>query len=107
MNEEFRHFLTTDYRESKLLNMAKSLGMETLLEDGLKKVIDGWTTLEEILRVLGPGVEYDYCCKNCGKSLDIKFITCPYCGTAQKEICKNCQAQLESDWVACPYCGQC
>ena len=107
MNEEFRHFLTTDYRESKLLNMAKSLGMETLLEDSLIKVIDGWTTLEEILRVLGPGVEYDYCCKNCGKGLDIKFLTCPYCGTAQKKICKNCQAQLESDWAACPYCGQC
>ena len=106
MNEEFRHFLTADYRESKLLNMAKSLGMETLLEDGLKKVLDGWTTLEELLRVLGPTIKYEYYCTNCGKNLDVNYITCPYCGTAQKKICGNCQSQLESDWVTCPYCGQ-
>lgn len=58
MNSQFRHFLTTDYHESRLLEEAKSLGMETLLEDGIRKVVDGVTTLDELLRVLGPAMEY-------------------------------------------------
>lgn len=106
MNEEFRHFLTADYKESKLLSMAKSMGMETLLDDGVGKVLDGLTTLEEILRVQGPAVKYEYVCKNCCRPLDIKFVICPYCGTRQKKLCRYCHYQLEDNWVACPYCGQ-
>jgi type II secretory ATPase GspE/PulE/Tfp pilus assembly ATPase PilB-like protein/RNA polymerase subunit RPABC4/transcription elongation factor Spt4 len=106
MNDEFRQFLTTNYQESRLLNMARSLGMETILENGVKKVLNGQTTLEELLRVLGPASAYDYHCKNCGRDLDVKFSTCPYCGTPQRLICQNCHARLEPDWVACPYCGQ-
>lgn len=105
MNEEFRQFLTTNYHETELMNMAKSLGMETLLDDGLKKVVDGETTLDEILRVLGPTTELDYYCDSCNSKLDIRFSTCPYCGSMQKKICQNCRARLNADWKACPYCG--
>ena len=106
MNEEFRHFLTTDYHETELLNMSKSLGMETLLEDGVRKVVEGETTLDEILRILGPAVEYEYFCSKCNSKLDLRFSTCPYCGVTQKIICRNCQARLHDDWKACPYCGE-
>ena len=57
MNAEFRCFLTTNYHETELLSMATSLGMRTLLEDGLGKIADGRTTLEEVLRVLGPAMD--------------------------------------------------
>lgn len=60
--------------------MAQNLGMESLLEDGLAKVKDGMTTLEELFRVSGPTMEGDYLCKSCGRKLDIKFNICPYCG---------------------------
>jgi len=106
MNEEFRYFLTTNYRETELLNLARALGMETLLEDGLSKVIDGLTTLEELFRVLGPAAESDYPCKKCGKLLDIKFNICPYCGTKQRKICQSCNSQIQDNWLICPYCGE-
>ena len=35
---------------SKLAELAKSEGMETLFENGMRKVADGVTTVEEILR---------------------------------------------------------
>jgi type II secretory ATPase GspE/PulE/Tfp pilus assembly ATPase PilB-like protein/FixJ family two-component response regulator len=106
MNHEFRHFLTENYRESTLLHMAKDIGMETLLDSGLEQVREGQTTLEEVLRVLGSAIEYEYNCGKCKARLDIRFTTCPYCGTPQRKICKGCQSRLEADWVACPYCGQ-
>jgi type II secretory ATPase GspE/PulE/Tfp pilus assembly ATPase PilB-like protein/CheY-like chemotaxis protein len=105
MNEEFRSFLTDNYQETKLLNMAKTLGMETLLEDGFNKMLDGLTTPEELLRVLGPTIEHDYNCQKCNAKLDIKFMACPYCGTVQKQLCPECRAHVEPGWKACPYCG--
>ena len=35
---------------AKLAELAKSEGMETLFENGMRKVADGITTVEEILR---------------------------------------------------------
>ncbi len=105
MYEEFRQFLTVDYQESALLNMARSLGMANLLEDGVEKVVDGMTTIDELLRVLGPSPQYEQVCRNCDRKLDSKFLICPYCGTNQRSLCRHCRAHLESDWVVCPYCG--
>lgn len=105
MNEEFKHELTSQYDETQLTNMATSLGMTTLLEDARQKVLDGSTTLEEVLRVLGPAVRYDYLCNKCGAELELRYLTCPYCGEEQRKTCDNCHAHLETDWVACPYCG--
>jgi type II secretory ATPase GspE/PulE/Tfp pilus assembly ATPase PilB-like protein/DNA-binding NarL/FixJ family response regulator len=105
MNEEFRHFLTSDYHESRLLDMARSLGMETLMECGRRKVTDGVTTLDELLRVIGPAVEMDYLCKSCHARLDLKFQTCPYCGIAQWRTCPICHGRLDTAWIVCPYCA--
>ncbi len=37
---------------NKILNMAKDAGMKTMFEDGMDKVFDGLTTLEEVVRVV-------------------------------------------------------
>jgi len=105
MNEEFKHELTSQYDETQLTNTAISLGMTTLLEDARQKVLDGSTTLEEILRVLGPTVRYDYSCGNCKAELELRYNTCPHCGDERRKTCKDCRARIDPDWVACPYCG--
>ncbi|NOZ24685.1 MAG: Flp pilus assembly complex ATPase component, partial [Nitrospirae bacterium] len=46
MNDDFRHFISSTYKEAELLNMARSTGMKTLIEDGIDKVRQGETTLE-------------------------------------------------------------
>lgn len=105
MNEGFRHELVDNYDETQLTNMAIALGMTTLLGDAKKKILDGSTTLEEVLRVLGPAVKYDYSCTKCASELELKYLTCPYCGEEQRKTCGSCKSRMEADWVACPYCG--
>ena len=106
MNEKFRQELAAHYDETRLTNMAVSMGMTTLLDDAHKKVLDGSTSLEEVLRVLGPAVKYDYACTDCGKELELQFKTCPYCGKEQLRTCRDCGSGLETAWVACPRCGE-
>ena len=105
MNDDFRHFISSDYRESELLEMARAQGMRTLIEDGAEKVRFGETTLEELLRVIGPQIAYERSCPSCGRTVDAKFMFCPFCGTLRQNMCRNCKMPLEEEWALCPFCG--
>ena len=105
INEDLRHLISTNYREAEVLGAALSYGMKTLLQDGLEKVRRGETTLEEILRVLGPQTSYGRLCVGCGKTIDTKFLYCPHCGYFNQSLCKGCRMPLDDDWVRCPFCG--
>ncbi|HEX8949462.1 MAG TPA: zinc ribbon domain-containing protein, partial [Dissulfurispiraceae bacterium] len=105
MNDEFRRLINTDYKEQEIMNLAKAGGMKTLIDDGIEKVKAGITTLEELLRVIGPPVRYERRCEGCGNLIDAKFLFCPYCGVFKSNICHNCKAPLDEDWSLCPFCG--
>ncbi|HBA86760.1 MAG TPA: secretion system protein E [Geobacter sp.] len=105
MNEDFRHFISTAYKETELLEMARANGMRTLIEDGLEKVRLGMTTLEELLRVMGPQLVYQRHCDSCDRVIDAKFLFCPFCGSFRQNFCKICKVQLEHEWQNCPHCG--
>ncbi len=105
MNDAFRHFISSSYKEAELMKMAKSGGMLTLLDDGIEKVKQGLTTLDEILRVLGSQARYDRQCESCKKMIDVNFLFCPFCGSFKHDYCKSCQAHLEGQWEHCPFCG--
>ena len=51
MDNDVRHLLTTGADSVKMKDMAVRNGMATLFEDGLLKVKNGMTTLNEVLRV--------------------------------------------------------
>jgi general secretion pathway protein E/type IV pilus assembly protein PilB len=51
ITEEVQHLIYEQVGSSELRNKARELGMRTLREDGLRKVIAGQTTLEEVFRV--------------------------------------------------------
>lgn len=53
-DEELLHLITSDSSIRDINKMAKSKGMRTLLDDAREKVAQGVTTMEEVLRVLGP-----------------------------------------------------
>jgi general secretion pathway protein E len=50
MTDRMRAAAMTRGETGKLAELAKSEGMETLFENGMRKVADGVTTVEEILR---------------------------------------------------------
>ena len=51
ITEEVQHLIYEQVNASQLRSKARELGMRTLREDGLRKVIAGQTTLEEVFRV--------------------------------------------------------
>jgi type II secretory ATPase GspE/PulE/Tfp pilus assembly ATPase PilB-like protein/DNA-binding response OmpR family regulator len=54
LNDKMRHLINSDATIMEITSYAREMGTSTLLEDGRSKVIQGVTTLEELLRVLGP-----------------------------------------------------
>ncbi len=105
MNDDFRQMVSTNYKESELLALARANGMRILLEDGLEKVRKGLTTLEEVLRVIGPMVRMERSCELCKATIDSKFLFCPHCGTFRHNCCTSCRMPLEEFWLVCPFCG--
>ncbi|MBM4141213.1 MAG: type II secretion system protein GspE [Nitrospira sp.] len=51
IDNEIRHMVTGKIDSQSIKNVAISRGMKTLMSDGIKKVLQGITTLEEVLRV--------------------------------------------------------
>jgi type II secretory ATPase GspE/PulE/Tfp pilus assembly ATPase PilB-like protein len=105
MNEDFRQFISTSYKETELLAMARAGGMRTLIEDGLEKVRLGMTTLEELLRVMGPQLVHQRRCDCCQRQIEAKFIYCPFCGAFRRNFCEVCRVSLDEGWLNCPHCG--
>jgi type II secretory ATPase GspE/PulE/Tfp pilus assembly ATPase PilB-like protein/FixJ family two-component response regulator len=105
MNDDFRQMISTNYKESELLTLARANGMRILLDDGLEKVRMGLTTLEELLRVIGPTVRMVRPCDQCHAIIDSKFLFCPHCGSFRHNTCASCRMPLEETWLMCPFCG--
>ncbi|MBI3479648.1 MAG: Flp pilus assembly complex ATPase component TadA [Nitrosomonadales bacterium] len=53
-NDQMRHLIASDATIMDITNLAREMGTSTLIGDGRDKVNRGLTTLEELLRVLGP-----------------------------------------------------
>lgn len=105
MSDEYRQLIGTSYKESEIQAIARVNGMRSLLEDGLEKVRQGLTTMEEILRVVGPAVRMERQCDHCGKLMESRHLFCPHCGAFRQNCCKSCHQSLEDEWLICPACG--
>ncbi|RJQ44147.1 MAG: response regulator, partial [Nitrospiraceae bacterium] len=101
MNDDFRHIISGNYKEAELINMARTSGMRTLIEDGIEKVRIGSTTLEEIVRVIGPQTRHERQCEHCSRIIDAKFVFCPFCGAFKQNFCRQCMIPLEKEWKIC------
>ncbi|WP_242824231.1 GspE/PulE family protein [[Clostridium] dakarense] len=51
MNKEIRNLINSGAKEDEILEMAKQHGMQVLKDDAVRKVLDGTTTIEEMLKV--------------------------------------------------------
>src|SRR5262245_3471125 len=81
-------------------------GMRTMGEDGLKKVIEGRTTLDEVSRVIYLADQATRNCHGCDTPLNSEFEYCPTCGAFVGEHCEHCKRRMESGWTFCPFCGE-
>jgi type IV pilus assembly protein PilB len=80
-------------------------GMHSIGEDGLRKVLAGRTTLEEVSRVVYLAQQAGKVCPACSSVLGQDFEYCPTCGEFVGEHCEECHHRLSPEWAYCPRCG--
>jgi type IV pilus assembly protein PilB len=90
--------------EAALRKAATAAGTRTLLEDGLSKVREGLTNIEELVRTLEVESEESVQCPQCGTLIQTDFKSCPYCMFTLHVVCDSCGQELNREWKMCPYC---
>ena len=102
---QIRELIANNSTEDAILKASLDSGGRYMSEDGIEKVKQGMTSIEELLRVLYiKGEEEVFLCQNCGKAIRADFITCPYCGYFMANKCPDCGSGRQSEWMYCPYC---
>jgi type IV pilus assembly protein PilB len=108
LNDRLREEILRYPKKRTLKQLALEAGMETILEDGIKKIQQGITTIEEVARVCAVEPyesEKTIRCPGCGKDIMENENICPFCRSRLCEPCEQCGAELEQEWLVCPFCG--
>ncbi|MBF0456563.1 MAG: Flp pilus assembly complex ATPase component TadA [Nitrospirae bacterium] len=106
-NSAVRKLIYEEAGESNISRAAFDSGMSTIIEDGLRKSMQGITTLEEVMRVTSniSGREM-IICQKCMRTLNSDFTFCPFCGHSLKHKCPKCLNTRNLDWKFCPFCNE-
>ena len=106
VDETVRGLIVQHAPDSAIRHAAVEAGMRGIGEDGLKKVMDGLTTLEEVTRVVYLAEEGVRVCPGCQTVLTREFDYCPGCGDFVGDHCEGCKRRLSPQWEFCPSCGR-
>jgi CheY-like chemotaxis protein len=99
-NDQLSEAIAKRPTKQTLKQLARATGMQTMLEDGIEKIRQGLTTIEEVVRVcpidqneLRNTIQFP----EFGKTITDTEHVCSFC--------QECGAVLEEDWTVCPFCG--
>lgn len=106
LTARMREMIIAGASEQDLRSEALAAKMSSLGEDGLNKVKNGLTTIEELMRVIELEEGLQTLCPTCGRYLHLDFLVCPRCGTPAAHHCAGCGKPLQPEWKVCPYCRQ-
>jgi len=81
LNDSIRGIIRANGSIDKVRDTSRSNGMRLMQEDALSKLMNGMTTLEEILRVIPMETVHDVECAKCFNTILPTFTFCPTCGT--------------------------
>ena len=101
-----RELIAGGVSEEALRAGALSAGMASLGSDGLAKVWQGITTLDEVARVVAADEACERLCPACLTTIQPDFLCCPQCGVELQRQCPGCHRAVRSDWRHCPQCRQ-
>jgi type IV pilus assembly protein PilB len=103
-SSKLRDLLTGGANESELRSTAAAMGISTIYEDGIAKVKEGLTTVEEVSRVIEiDDIERTHC-PQCRRFIQADFLICPHCGSPSPYVCGSCGKPQQRGWALCPYC---
>jgi len=104
MGHKMRELIQSSSSIDILREAAMATGMTTLGVSGLKKVEEGITTLDEVLKAVQQKEELTSICPSCGRGVSLDFRDCPFCKKTLVPSCNSCGRIAQPGWVVCPYC---
>jgi RNA polymerase subunit RPABC4/transcription elongation factor Spt4 len=105
VTENMRQLITQKSTDAAIRQAAIEEGMRTIGEDGLRKVIEGRTTMDEVTRVVYMAEHTPKICPRCQTVLSKDYEYCTSCGEFVGDHCSKCQRRLMGEWTFCPFCG--
>ncbi|MEW6408581.1 MAG: ATPase, T2SS/T4P/T4SS family [Nitrospirota bacterium] len=111
VDTKIKDMIVSDASEDAIKKVAIASGMVPMHKDGIAKVGQGLTTLDELQRVIFAKEEerkqeiITKLCPNCAQVIDKEFSKCPYCGSSVILNCPSCGRERNPDWNYCPYCS--
>jgi type IV pilus assembly protein PilB len=105
VDERIRGMIVAGATDGTIRQAAVESGMRSIGEDGLKKVLAGRTTLEEVSRVVYLSDHTAKVCPACKSVLNQEFEYCTSCGEFVGDHCESCRHRLQPSWGFCPFCG--
>jgi type IV pilus assembly protein PilB len=105
VSNELRRQMTTQLNETSIHHTVRMMGVKSLRENGLQRVREGVTTLDEVLRVTYMERAEIPRCPSCRHDVEASWLLCPYCQADLGGLtCPSCNRQTDSEWRVCPYC---
>lgn len=99
INDRFRAQIAQRPPQHQLRQVAIQTGMSTMLEDGIEKIRQGLTTINEVMNACCER------CRGCGRAVVGTEQKCPFCQFHLYDRCDACGARLDVEWLICPFCG--
>ncbi len=101
---KLREMITSGATEDQIRAYVVGEGTRTIYDDGIEKIKEGVTTLEEVHRVIETEDIPKTYCPQCQRLIQIDFLICPFCATASPYVCASCAKPQQKDWAVCPFC---
>jgi len=105
IDDAIRGLIQSNSSDHAIRQAAIEGGMRSIGEDGLKKVLAGETTLEEVTRSVYLEEQTAKFCPSCGTVLVQEYAYCTKCGEFVGEHCESCRRRFSPEWAYCPFCG--
>jgi type IV pilus assembly protein PilB len=105
IDERVRQLVSQGASDSAIRQAAIENGMRSIGEDGLRKVLEGRTTMDEVTRVVYLAEHAPKVCPRCQTVLAKDYEYCTTCGDFVGEHCASCHRRLMKEWTFCPFCG--
>lgn len=109
VNARIKGLIAKNATEHEILEAAKDAGMIPLHLDGLAKVAEGLTTLDELTRVIylsGEAGLEEAVCPWCLKPRAEGDELCAHCGHYITGECGQCAKPRKPGWITCPFCAE-
>lgn len=105
MSDGIREVVARGAGAAMIRYAAKQNGMVQLKDYALKLAMEGFTDIDEVIRVCFSDEGAAKLCPNCRNEVADEYVRCPFCSQNLKILCVNCNARIEVGWSSCSHCG--